>query len=99
MTIFTKGPWEFGVRADGSLWLSIGDPRTGRHYQADLHCSEADARLIVASPKIYEALQEAKVQVEILQERLGIKDTGAGTLSIINTALASVEPHTEEVGA
>lgn len=49
--------------------------------------------------QIIEALREAKVQVEILQERLGIKDTGAGTLSIINTALASVEPHTEGVGA
>ena len=56
----------------------------------------ANAHLIAAAPTLLEALREAKVQVEILQERLGIKDTGAGTLSIINTALASVEPHTEE---
>lgn len=49
-----------------------------------------------AHPVLVDALREAKVQVEILQERLGIKDTGAGTLSIINTALASVEPSETE---
>jgi len=34
-----------------------------------------------------EALEEARVQVSILQDRLGIKDSGAGTLSIIDAAL------------
>lgn len=67
----------------------------------DLANAERHARLAAeaAVTRLVEALREAKVQVEILQERLGIKDTGAGTLSIINTALASVEPHTEGVGA
>jgi len=25
-TQHTPGPWEYGVRRDGSLWLSLGDP-------------------------------------------------------------------------
>jgi len=84
-------------QADGLVVaVTIGDV-------PDLH-PELGAAFIVkavnAHDKILDALREAKVQVEILQERLGIKDTGAGTLSIINTALASVEPHgTEGVGA
>lgn len=37
---------------------------------------------------LVDALIEARTQVEILQGRLGIKDAGAGTLSIIDAALA-----------
>jgi hypothetical protein len=55
---------------------------------------EANARLIAASPDMLDALQEARVQVAILQERLGIEDTGSGTLSIIDAAIAKAEGHT-----
>jgi hypothetical protein len=53
---------------------------------------ESNARLIAAAPDILEALEEARTQVAILQDRLGIKDTGAGTLSIIDAALAKATP-------
>lgn len=44
--------------------------------------------IMTAAPTMLEALEEARLQVSILQERFGIKDTGAGTLSIIDAALA-----------
>jgi hypothetical protein len=53
---FTPGPWRYGVRFDGSIWLSLGDHKTGPHFQADLCASEADARLIAAAPDLLEAL-------------------------------------------
>lgn len=54
----TPGPWKFGVRDDGSIWLSIGDPMKGPHFQADLCASVADAQLIVSAPDLLEALQK-----------------------------------------
>lgn len=44
----TPGGCEFGIRRDQSLWLSLGDPKTGPHYQGDLCASTGDAALIVA---------------------------------------------------
>lgn len=49
---------------------------------------EANACLIAAAPDMFAALVEARTQVEILQGRLGIKDHGSGTLSIIDAALS-----------
>lgn len=57
MSEFTKGPWIYGVRHDGSKWLSIGDYKTGPHYQGDLYASESDAKLICSAPDLLEALQ------------------------------------------
>ena len=57
MNAHTPGSWTYGVRKDGSIWLSIGDYQTGTHYQGDVVCSEADARLIAAAPDLLEALQ------------------------------------------
>jgi len=31
----TKGPWKRGLRRDGSIWVSMGDPMSGEHFQAD----------------------------------------------------------------
>lgn len=53
---FTPGEWKFGVRPDGSMWLSLGDPAKGPHYQGDLVASIDDARLIVNARELYEAL-------------------------------------------
>jgi hypothetical protein len=53
----TPGPWIIGTRPDGSRWFSIGDPRTGPHYQADIFCGDADARLIAAAPELLAAVE------------------------------------------
>jgi hypothetical protein len=53
---WTPGDWKFGVRRDGSIWLSLGDPAKGPHYQGDLVASVDDARLMVAAREMYEAL-------------------------------------------
>lgn len=66
MVGFTKGPWRYGIRKDGSLWLSLGDPKVGRHFQGDLAASEADARLIAEAPAMYEALKDAEYALDNL---------------------------------
>lgn len=53
----TTGEWLYGVRSDGSIWLSLGDPVTGPHFQGDLAASEDDARLLTAAPKLLTALK------------------------------------------
>lgn len=55
----TAGEWKTGLRADGSRWLSIGNPSSGPHYQGDLCCSDADARLIIYAPKLLFAVKQA----------------------------------------
>lgn len=54
---FTPGRWRFGVRPDGSMWLSLGDPVKGPHYQGDLVATVADANVIVAARELYAALE------------------------------------------
>lgn len=56
----TPGEWNYGVRADGSLWLSLGNPRTGQHYQGDLVATEADAALIIGAPKLLNAAKNLR---------------------------------------
>jgi hypothetical protein len=65
-TKHTPGPWVIGTRKDGSRWFSIGDPAKGPHYQSDIFCSDADARLIAAAPDLLEALSELERAVRIL---------------------------------
>jgi hypothetical protein len=42
----TEGPWEYGKRPDGSVWLSTGNPERGQHYQGDWEGFDADAAFI-----------------------------------------------------
>ena len=53
----TPGPWTYGVRRDGSIWISLGNPETGPHRQFDFYSDEGDARLAMAAPEMYEALK------------------------------------------
>lgn len=54
----TAGPWRYGVRPDGSMWLSLGNPSKGPHYQGDLVASVADANAIIATRELYVALED-----------------------------------------
>lgn len=64
----TPGPWSYGVRKDGSIWLSLGDYKTGPHYQGDLVATPDDARLICAAPDLLKACW-AIVEYQRLIER------------------------------
>jgi hypothetical protein len=70
-TKWTKGKWEAGERRDGSIWLSIGDPKTGPHFQGDIVCTPWDARLIITAPELYEVLEAAQEELRLLR----MKDT------------------------
>jgi hypothetical protein len=58
MSEHTPGPWDYGIRKDGTIWLTIGDPDKGPHYQGDFPGTEADARLVIAAPDLLEALRK-----------------------------------------
>jgi hypothetical protein len=92
----TPGPWKCGVRRDGSMWLSLGDPMTGPHYQGDLCASVADARLIAAAPDMLAALKEARAFVssaaDLDEHAWGVRDPDyARLLDKIDAALAAAE--------
>lgn len=62
----TPAPWIVRFRADGSSYISMGDPSKGPHKAADLFLTAdggesdlADARLIAAAPELLEAAQAA----------------------------------------
>jgi len=62
------GEREYGVRNDGSIWLSIGSPLKGPHYQGDIVATAADADLIcAASPSV---VLELIAKIERLQVRV-----------------------------
>lgn len=59
---FTAGPWEVATDYDGETYIKAGDEAVvdarwegGSH--TSLGVSDADARLIVAAPDMYEALE------------------------------------------
>lgn len=54
----TEGPWEYGKRADGSFWISIGNlTGPGRHSQFDWYGFEEDLKLTCAARELYGALK------------------------------------------
>ena len=59
----TPGEITYGVRHDGSRWLSIGNPRTGPHIQADWEFDENNAAAFKSVrtdlPRALEALEVA----------------------------------------
>ena len=59
----TPGPCEYGIRRDGSMWMSIGDPAKGPHIQADWEFGEHNAEAFTAArtdiPRLVAALRVA----------------------------------------
>ncbi|MFJ4130825.1 hypothetical protein [Pseudomonas cyclaminis] len=80
-TKHTPGPWNYGVRKDGSIWLSLGASGVGPHYQGDLVATESDAKLIVAAPELLESLSNL----------VGLAKLGAARLDKYHAALADAE--------
>jgi len=62
--MITPGEWKYGVREDGSMWLSLGNPKTGPHYQGDLSASKEDADLIIVAQELADALKECADDLE-----------------------------------
>lgn len=83
--LITPGPWTYGVRRDGSIWLSRGDPKTGPHYQSDFYGTEADVRLICAAPLLLQAA-EAHAAWAYAEEGHGLNATFNERMELCNYA-------------
>lgn len=86
---FTDGPWAYGVRPDGTIWLSIGDRITGPHYQGEFVGSEADARLTVAGPAMFAALQKMLDRLGnrkglLFSQRLAVEEAKAAIVQVLD---------------
>lgn len=99
---FTPGPWFAKGRYIGTKnhMSYIGECRDVNGNWSDDAKSSGDAQLIAAAPTLLEALLEARTQISLLQSMRGIVDTGHGTLSIIDAALAKagVKVEMEDAG-
>ena len=62
--MITPGEWKYGIRWDGTMWLSLGDSKNGPHYQGDLVASTEDADLIIQAPTLAFALKECADDLE-----------------------------------
>jgi hypothetical protein len=81
----TPGPWKYGVRCDGSIWISRGDSKRGPHYQADFCGTEADARLTCAAPILLQAA-EAHAAWAYAEEGHGLYSTFNERMELCNYA-------------
>lgn len=90
----TPAPWKYGVRKDGSIWMSLGNPETGPHRQFDWHGTEKDAAFTVAAHAMYEALIQARgaLRLDVMREDNGdYFGTTKVALEAIDAALAAAK--------
>jgi hypothetical protein len=83
--MLTPAPWTYGVRKDGSIWLSLGDPTRGPHHQFDFYGTEADARLTCAAPILLQAA-EAHAAWAYAEEGHGLISTFNERMELCNYA-------------
>jgi hypothetical protein len=97
---YTKGKWAIhnqDFRSGNELEIH---PEVGIDGIYPFYCKVggrekvANAHLIAAAPDMYEALQEAKRQLEYLADKFTPTGTGVTVLSRINIALAKAEGKT-----
>lgn len=99
MNSFTPGPWREGIDGNNRVY---GPDGCAEHSGliAVVYKGRGNVLSIAAVPDLVEALQEARTQISLLQSMRGIVDTGHGTLSIIDAALAKagVKVEMEDAG-
>jgi hypothetical protein len=68
MTDWTKVPnWRYAVREDDSIYIVIGDPKTGPHQQFDFDGTEDLAKLFCQIPEMLRSLQSIAKPTELEQ--------------------------------
>ena len=95
----TKGPWRYGIRHDGTMWMSMGDPAKGAHVQADwefdLHNADFCAQARTDLPRLVAALE---IAVEALEgHRLDTPFWRARKLRAREEIAAALEGHDARV--
>lgn len=94
---FTPGPWRgFNPNVDGIIQHDYWAIEAGGGYLTNGfglrgYIEPEDARLIAAAPDLYEALQEAKLQIEYLNGKFTATGTGNAVLSKIEAALEKAD--------
>ena len=95
----TPGPWEYHDDPN-SVTIDIYPKKRpslpiGTIYKTRGRPSKANAHMIAAAPDLYEALEEAVLQIEYLEDKFSHTGTGTSGLARIRAALAKArgEPH------
>lgn len=93
MSQHTKLPWQYGIRADGSIWFAAGDARPGggAHWQGDFPGTEADAKLFAAAPEMLEALKTVADSLQAMLSGGGEKLGLAHCIGFMRAAIAKAE--------
>ncbi len=81
----TKGEWKAFRNAIGTYTVQTEDTRIG---EIDRHFN---AYLVAASPDMYEALKEARLQIEYLHDKFKETGTGNAVLAKIDRVIAKDE--------
>jgi hypothetical protein len=68
----TKGPIKYGIRRDTSVWLSIGDPVTGPHIQADWEFGENNAQAFTTVKDVPRLCRMLRVAMEFIDHEDGL---------------------------
>lgn len=80
---WTKGPWVVETNNFGNTFV-----RVAHGGQVVSPINKANAHLIASAPDLYEALSEARAQIDYLHEKFKETGTGNSVLAKIDAALS-----------